>query len=155
MGTTNWPLMITVWLVLAIAGVIGYGYVTRPAVAPTTPAVVPASPTADEQLRTIAALAASNPAHAKQIAAAYADFAAVLERPETVVASKESFRSANQRFQAALWANDPARPQLPGFSAAANAYLLGKMGAESGAFDEATRQATVAALRDICKALGG
>jgi hypothetical protein len=150
MKPVQWAIFGTVWVALLIGGGLGALYVTRGTVTPVGPVV----PAGDEALRTIAAIAGGNPVAAKEVGAAYLDFAAVVERTETSIASKEHFLSANQRFQAALWADDPQRPQLPGFSAAANAYVLGKIGADSGPFDDTTRRAAVQAIRDIAKALG-
>lgn len=150
MKPVQWAIFGTVWVALLIGGGLGALYVTRGTVAPVGPVV----PSGDEHLRTIAALAASNPTAAKDISLAYLDFASVVERTETNIASKEAFRNANQRFQAALWANDPNRPQLPGFSVAANGYVLSKLGSDSGPFDDTARRTAVQAIREISKALG-
>jgi hypothetical protein len=154
-GETNLPMLAVIAFgqILTVVALLGGGYLLLNR-APQ-PAPAPIVPSGDEHLRTISALAATNRDAAKQVASAYADFAAVLERTETQVATKEAFRAANQRFQAALWANDPSRPQIPGLAAPMNAYLLAKIGPESGAFDAAARATTVAALRDIVKALEG
>jgi hypothetical protein len=151
--TTQTQVTITLWLAMAIGGALGYAYLSRPTVPPHP--VGPVVPDGNEHLRTIAALAASQPDSAKQIASAFQDFAAVLERSETQVATKGAFRSANLRFQQALWQGDPSRPQIPGISAAMNGYLAAKLGDQDGPFDAGARATAVAAIRDIVKAMGG
>jgi S1-C subfamily serine protease len=135
-------------VVLCVALLCGTGVYLAPQLRPVAPVpVVPIVPGYD--FAEVRAIAAANPAKAKLVGKAFADFAFVHER-DTASLTTGGLREQIARFEGLVGPFTLERGAMPGFSAAATNGLVSALGKDDVPLDKAKSVPALKALAAAC-----
>jgi len=142
-GQVNWTVLVCMAMACATGGFVALQF--KPGVQPSP--VGPVVPGYD--FAEVRAIAAANPAKAKLVGKAFADFAFVHER-DTMPLTTGGLREQIARFESLVGPFTLERGAMPGFSAAATNGLVSALGKDDVPLDKTKSVPALKALAAAC-----